>query len=137
MRLAEFYLTYAEAQYHLGNTGLAAQYVNMVRARPDVNMPPIESAQTGSGLLDKIKHERKIELAFEGNRWYDARRWLDAERDFARDAVGLNVIKDVNTGTKTYRYFIQQQRSYPLSHYLFPIPEEEMNKTNWTQNPGY
>ncbi len=137
MRLAEFYLTYAEAQYHLGNTGLATQYVNMVRARPGVNMPPIESSQTGSGLLDKIKHERKIELAFEGNRWYDARRWLDAAQDFGRDAVGLNVIKDVVTGNKTYRYFIQQQRSFPVSHYLFPIPAEEMNKTNWTQNPGY
>ncbi len=137
MRLAEFYLTYAEAQYHLGNTGLAAQYVNLVRARPGVNMPPIESSQTGADLLDKIKHERKIELAFEGNRWYDARRWLDAEHDFGRDAVGLNVIKDEVTGNKTYRYFIQQQRSYPVSHYLFPIPAEEMNKTNWTQNPGY
>ena len=137
MRLAEFYLTYAEAQYHLGNTGLAAQYVNLVRARPGVNMPPIESSQTGADLLDKIKHERKIELAFEGNRWYDARRWLDAETDFGRDAVGLNVIKDEVTGNKTYRYFIQQQRSFPVSHYLFPIPAEEMNKTNWTQNPGY
>lgn len=137
MRLAEFYLTYAEAQYHLGNAGLAAQYVNMVRARPGVNMPPIESAQTGSGLLDKIKHERKIELAFEGNRWYDARRWLDAAHDFGKDAVGLNVIKDEVTGNKTYRYFIQQQRAFPVSHYLFPIPAEEINKTNWTQNPGY
>lgn len=137
MRLAEFYLTYAEAQYHLGNTGLATQYVNRVRSRPGVNMPPIESSQTGSGLLDKIKHERKIELAFEGNRWYDARRWLDAEHDFGRDAVGVNVIKDEVTGDKTYRYFIQQQRSFPVSHYLFPIPAEEMNKTNWSQNPGY
>ncbi len=137
MRLAEFYLTYAEAQYHLGNTGLAAQYVNRVRARPGVNMPPIESSQAGSGLLDKIKHERKIELAFEGNRWYDARRWLDAQHDFAKDAIGLEVIKDATTGHKTYRYFVQQQRSFPLSHYLFPIPAEEINKTNWAQNPGY
>lgn len=137
MRLAEFYLTYAEAQYHLGNTNLAAQYVNKVRARPGVNMPPIESSQTGAGLLDKIKHERKIELAFEGNRWYDARRWLDAEHDFAKDAVGLEVIKDATSGHKTYRYFVQQQRSFPASHYLFPIPAEEINKTNWAQNPGY
>ncbi len=137
MRLAEFYLTYAEAQYHLGNTALAAQYVNRVRARPGVDMPPIENSQTGSSLLDKIKHERKIELAFEGNRWYDARRWLDAEHDFNEDAIGLEVIKDAISGNKTYRYFVQQQRSFPLSHYLFPIPAEEINKTNWPQNPGY
>ncbi len=135
MRLAEFYLTYAEAQYHLGNTGVSQQYVNMVRSR--VNMPPIESSQTGSDLLDKIKHERKVELAFEGNRWYDARRWKDAEVDFAEDAIGLEVMKDEITGDKSYRYFVQQQRSFPVSHYLFPIPFEEMSKTNWIQNTGY
>ncbi len=137
MRLAEFYLTYAEAQYHLGNHGVAEQYINMVRSRPGVNMPPIESSQTGSDLLEKIKHERKVELAFEGNRWYDARRWLDAETDFAEDAIGLEVIRDEMTGEKNYRYFVQQQRSFPVSHYLFPIPLEEINKTNWIQNPGY
>jgi starch-binding outer membrane protein, SusD/RagB family len=137
MRLAEFYLTYAEAQYHLGNTSVAAEYVNKVRSRPGVNMPPVESSQTGSSLLEKIKHERKIELAFEGNRWYDARRWLDAETDFAADAIGLEVIKDEVTGAKSYRYFVQQKRSFPASHYLFPIMIEEINKTNWTQNPGY
>lgn len=137
MRLAEFYLTYAEAQFHLGNSAVAIEYVNKVRARAGVNMPQIETSQTTSDLLRKIKHERKIELAFEGNRWYDARRWMDAETDFAKDAVGLEVIKNEGTGIKSYRYFVQQHRSYPQSHYLFPIPAEEMNKTNWTQNPGY
>jgi hypothetical protein len=137
MRLAEFYLSYAEAQYHLGNMGLAQEYVNKVRSRPGVDMPPVQNSQTGSDLLEKIKHERKIEMAFEGNRWYDARRWLDAETDFAKDAIGLEVIREEETGKKSYRYFVQQQRSFPNSHYLFPIPLEEMNKTNWTQNPGY
>ena len=137
MRLAEFYLTYAEAHYHLGNTGIAAEYVNKVRSRPGVNMPPVESSQTGSSLLEKIKHERKIELAFEGNRWYDARRWLDAETVFASDAIGVEVIRDEVTGVKSYRYFVQQKRSFPSNHYLFPILIEEINKTNWVQNPGY
>lgn len=137
MRLSEFYLTYAEAQYHLGNPAVAIQYVNAVRSRPGVNMPPIESSLGDMSLLDKIKHERKIELAFEGNRWYDARRWLDAENDFGEDAVGMEVIRDENTGSRTFRYFVQQPRSFPSSHYLFPIPAEEMVKTNWTQNPGY
>lgn len=137
MRLAEFYLTYAEAQYHLGNPGLAQQYVNMIRSRPGVNMPSVESSLSGMDLLEKIKHERKIELAFEGNRWYDARRWMDAGVDFAEDAIGLEVLKDEITGDKSYRYFVQQERSFPTSHYLFPIPLEELNKTNWIQNEGY
>lgn len=137
MRYAEFLLTYAEAQYHLGNFDVARQYVNRVRSRSGVNMPPIENSQRGSDLLDKIKHERKIELAFEGNRWYDVRRWLDAEVDLAKDAVGAEVSLDVQTGEKRYRYFVQQQRQFPTSHYLFPIPFEEISKTNWVQNPGY
>ncbi len=135
MRLAEVYLTYAEAQYQLGNTGVAQEYINRVRSR--VNMPPIENSQMESDLLEKIKHERQIELAFEGNRWYDARRWLDAETDFARDAVGLEVMRDESTGEDSYRFFVQQARSFPASHYLLPIPAEEMNKTDWEQNPGY
>jgi len=135
MRLAEVYLTYAEANYHLGNTGIAQDYVNRVRAR--VGMPSIESSQSGVDLLSKIKHERQVELAFEGNRWYDVRRWMDAEEYFAEDAVGLEVMRDEVTGSKSYRYFVQQVRSFPQSHYLFPIPFEELSKTNWQQNPGY
>jgi starch-binding outer membrane protein, SusD/RagB family len=134
MRLAEFYLTYAEAQYHLNNTALAVQYVNLVRARSSVNMPPISS---GANLLEKIKHERKIELAFEGNRWYDARRWRDAQVDFAKNAIGVEVIRNASTGVKTYRYFLQQQRSFPENHYLWPIPLEEILKSKIAQNPGY
>lgn len=134
MRLAEFYLTYAEAQYHLNNPSLAVQYVNLVRARSSVNMPAITE---GGDLLEKIKHERKIELAFEGNRWYDARRWRDAQADFAKNAIGVEVIRDANTGQKSYRYFLQQQRSFPENHYLWPIPIEEILKSNIAQNPGY
>jgi hypothetical protein len=138
MRLSEFYLTYAEAQYHLGNHSLAVEYVNRIRQRPGVNMPPVD----GSGdLLEKIKHERKIELAFEGNRWYDARRWLDAEVDFAKDIVALEVIRDSKTGTKSYRYYYfeggEGKRSFPKHNYLWPIPIEEILKSNLEQNPGY
>ena len=139
MRLAEFYLTYAEAQYQLGNFSVAVDYVNQIRGRNGVNMPPINSS---GDLLEKIKHERKIELAFEGNRWYDARRWRDAEEDFAKDIVGVEPIKDATTGVKSYRYFYFDQgapgsRSFPENHYLWPIPIEEIQKSNLVQNPGY
>ncbi|GGK12263.1 carbohydrate-binding protein [Yeosuana aromativorans] len=138
MRLAEFYLTYAEAQYHLNNFPMAVEYVNKVRSRGSVNMPPIDAS---GNLLEKIKHERKIELAFEGNRWYDARRWLDAEADFAKDIIAVQVKKDANTGAKSYRYYYFEggtgKRSFPTSHYLWPIPIEEILKSNLEQNPGY
>lgn len=138
MRLAEFYLTYAESQFHLGNAAIAVEYVNKIRNRTGVAMPNINAS---GDLLAKIKHERKIELAFEGNRWYDARRWKDAEKDFAKDIVGVEVIKNQSTGNKSYRYFhfdgARNKRSFPVSHYLFPIPIEELRKSKLTQNPGY
>jgi hypothetical protein len=138
MRLAEFYLTYAEAQYHLNNLSAAVDYVNMVRSRSGVNMPPINSS---GDLLAKIKHERKIELAFEGNRWYDARRWMDAQIDFAKDIIGVEVLRNPSNGLKSYRYFYFEggtgKRSFPVNHYLWPIPIEEIQKSNLEQNPGY
>jgi len=138
MRLAEFYLTYAEAQYHLNNLSVAVDYVNMVRSRSGVNMPPINSS---GDLLAKIKHERKIELAFEGNRWYDARRWMDAQIDFAKDIIGVEVLRNPSNGSKSYRYFYFEggtgKRSFPVNHYLWPIPIEEIQKSNLEQNPGY
>lgn len=138
MRLSEFYLSYAEAQYYLGNTSMAVQYVNRIRSRAGVAMPPINSS---GDLLEKIKHERKIELAFEGNRWYDARRWKDAAKDFAKDIVGVEVIKNPANGVKSYRYFYFEggtgKRSFPENHYLWPIPIEEIRKSNLVQNLGY
>ena len=135
MRLAEFYLTYAEAMYHLQDETTALNYINQVRNRTGVKMPPINA--TGNELLEKIKHERKIELAFEGNRWYDARRWKDAEADFAKNVIGVEITKDPDTGVKSYRYFVQQERSFPESHYLWPIPIEEILKSDLVQNKGY
>ncbi len=138
MRLSEFYLTYAEAQYHLGNDATAVEYVNYIRQRTGVNMPQINAS---GDLLEKIKNERTIELAFEGNRWYDARRWLDAETDFAKDIVAVDIEKNPTNGNKTFRYFLFEGetglRSFPENHYLFPIPIEEILKSNLEQNPGY
>lgn len=138
MRLSEFYLTYAEAQYHLGNSAKAVEYVNLIRARSGVNMPAINSS---GDLLAKIKHERKIELAFEGNRWYDVRRWKDAEKEFSKDIVGVEVIKNAGTGAKSYRYFYfdgaKGKRSFPEYQSLFPIPIEELRKSKLEQNPDY
>jgi hypothetical protein len=122
----------------LGNTATAVNYVNLIRDRVGVKMPAINAS---GDLLAKIKHERKIELAFEGNRWYDARRWKDAEKDFAKDIVGVEVIKNQGSGVKTFRYFYfdgaKGKRSFPVSHYLFPIPIEELRKSKLVQNAGY
>jgi hypothetical protein len=134
MRLSEFYLSYAEAQYFLDNEPVAIDYINRIRARQGVEMPPINAS--GSDLLEKIKHERKIELAFESNRWYDARRWNDAVTDFSQPIIGVETVKSGNN--ISYRYFqFSNERNFPEHQNLWPIPLIEIQRSNLTQNPGY
>ena len=53
-------------------------YINKVRARADVNMPPVTEA--GESLWDRVVNERRIEMAFEFTRYFDVRRWMIAEK---------------------------------------------------------
>ncbi|MCB0644611.1 MAG: RagB/SusD family nutrient uptake outer membrane protein, partial [Phaeodactylibacter sp.] len=75
-RLGEIYLNYAEAMYELGMEGEARTYVNLVRER--AGQPELSASLSGPDLLDRIRHERRIELAFEGHRFFDVRRWKTA-----------------------------------------------------------
>lgn len=132
IRLTEIYLNYAEAQNALGNDAEALKYVNMIRAR--AGMPDI----TGSGtvLRDKIRHERRIELAFEGQRFYDLRRWKTLQEGMG-DAIGMTIVKNAD-GSKTYSKKTVQTRIYTEKVYWQPVPLSEIQKNaKLTQNPGY
>ena len=112
LRLAEIYLIQAEAANALGNDATALASLNLVRAR--VNLP----AATGGGtdLRNLIWKERRLELAFEHDRWFDLVRTGQAQAAMA--AAGKNFI----VGTQE----------------LFPIPYNQLIQTpEMTQNPGY
>lgn len=138
-RLAEIYLNYAEAQYHLDNEEIARNYVNMIRNR--VNLPDVNSS--GQELLEDIRHERKIELCFENHRFWDARRWMIAEDVFSEDAVGIEWQKldeegdlDPN-GELSFKYFTVEERNFVERQYYLPIPRSEIQKSDLQQNMGY
>src|SRR5690606_22475447 len=96
-RYGEILLNYAEAQYNLGNEDLAREYINKVRSRPSVNMPPVTDA--GAALEKRIQNERRIELYAEEHRFFDIRRWkLEGDDNIYR----INVVKDEVTGNKEY-----------------------------------
>lgn len=130
-RLAEIYLNYAEAQYHLGNEGEARNYVNRVRER--VSMPEITSS--GNQLLEDIRHERRIELCFEDHRYYDVRRWMIADQTENKNARGIEWRK--TTGQLTYNIVNVEERRFTPRMYYMPIPLSEINKTGLEQNPDY
>lgn len=138
-RLAEIYLNYAEALFHLGDENGARKYVNLVRERArggnsDI-LPDVTAA--GDDLLEKIRHERKVELAFEEHRFYDVRRWKIGEDTDSGEFHGINITKNPD-GTKKYELFKIQDRLFKASNYLLPIPNYERRRNDLlVQNPGY
>lgn len=139
-RLAEIYLNYAEAQFHLGNEAVAREYVNKIRERARGGREGIlpDVTESGEALLAKIQHERKIELAFEEHRFYDVRRWKIAEQTDNGDVHGIKIVKKAD-GSKSYEIIKVQSRKFDASmHYLVPIPNYEIRKCpKLNQNPGY
>jgi hypothetical protein len=135
-RLAEFYLNYAEAQYHLGNEAECRDAINIVRRRKGVEMPLV--TESGSKLMERLYNERRIELSFENHRYFDLRRWLIAEFYENIDAMGVQVIKK-DDGIFKYNSITVLERKFLPQHYLLPIPRAEILKSKNTlvQNPQY
>jgi hypothetical protein len=134
-RLSEFYLNYAEAQYHLGNEDECRRAINLIRGRTGVEMPSVTA--TGTELLEKVYQERRIELALEDHRYFDLRRWKLAEKYEDMDAMGVEV--KLNNSTYIYTPITVLERKFSPQHYWVPIPREEIVKSNYTleQNQYY
>ncbi len=119
LRMADVKLLLAEAYNRTGNDNNARIELNKVRAR--VNLPEVTSS--GEELYAAIKLERRLELALEGERYFDLVRWGDAASVLG--PIGYNETSGPGIATKG----------------LFPIPQGEINRNsganNLTQNPGY
>lgn len=95
MRYADVLLMRAEALVQSGSYAESevSGLINQVRLRPTVNMPTVESVE-GTGLsaeelMDIIKHERRVEFAFEGLRVHDIKRWEEGHEAYS-DGIGYN-----------------------------------------------
>lgn len=135
-RLAEIYLNYAEAlnEYNPGNPDIKI-YVDKVRARSGVAMPPLPSGLSQNEMREKIRNERAVELAFEDQRFWDLKRWMSAPAYLGIPLKGLEITK---TGDNTFSYkaINVENRTFENKMYFYPIPEREILKSNgWTQNP--
>ena len=162
-RLAEMLLIYAEAmnEVHgpdvadpggplrtitLGsanyNISTAREAVNIIRAR--VEMPLIPAGLSQSEMRDRIKHERRIELCFEGHRMFDLRRWKEGEK-LGGEIHGIKITPsgfDANNRPVlpySYERFKVEDRVWEDKMYWWPIPYSEVVKYNGKlkQNPGW
>jgi len=138
-RLAEIYLNYAEAQFELGHEDVCRTYINMIRARPSVNMPPIQASVTGEALRQRLYNERRIELAFEEHRFWDVRRWKIAMDVENKPIYGMSITKDIGTGKYNYAPIKLNDRVFQEKMYLLPIETAEINKNKGTltQTPNW
>lgn len=138
LRMAELYLNKAEALYNIGDEEGAREALKPVRER--AGMPAVTA--TGADLLEAIKHERRIEFAFEEHRYFDVRRWKEAPKYFG-STVHAITIKKYPDGKKTYevdklRSDVGGDRKWDDKMYWLPITKSEMDKNpNLVQNPGY
>ena len=162
-RYAEVLLTYAEAKIEANDIDKSVvDALNEVRnGRDDVKMPALSlsdlSDQSKARVI--VRHERKVELAFEGFRYFDIRRWDGFWKYANRPVMGRpfkgkfedwpNVTFDENDEpvydydaymphpSSDYR-LVENRTFVQQKHELWPIPQRERNVSpQLTQNPGF
>ncbi|MCX2495855.1 RagB/SusD family nutrient uptake outer membrane protein [Pedobacter sp. PF22-3] len=151
-RYTEAVFNYIEASIELGELNNATTWLNKIRFR--AGMPAV-TATDQDGLRAAYRHERRIEMAYEEQRYHDARRWLIANETLGRKTTYIKVtgkFKAGKTMSAPYHYDntvydytytpvtenAQENRSWDNKLYFRPFSRDEVNKNNLLeQNPGY
>ncbi len=150
-RYTEAVLNYVEASIELGQEDVATTWINKIRFR--AGMPAITMG--GDALRQEYRNERRVEMAFEEQRYHDARRWMIADQTLGRKLEFINVTGLLKPGQTapvpyrhdesiyTYKYvtFIDnslENRTWIDKMYFRPISRDEINRNSkLIQNPGY
>ena len=151
LRYTEAVFNYVEACIALGEDAEARAWLNKVRFRS--GMPAV--TESGSALRDRYRNERRIEMAFEEQRYHDARRWMIASSTLGNKVQIINVIGTLKAGKTVtlykydptsydYQYKVvamdpgKENRAWADKMFFLPIHRDEMNRNkNLVQNPGY
>lgn len=138
-RLGEQYLNYAEALNEVsGPVADVYKYVDLIRERSGI--PGLPAGLTKEQMRERIRHERRIELAFETHRYFDCIRWKIAEQVNEGPIYGLDISTpgyDMDSDG-FYRRTLVESRVFEKKHNLWPIPFIETEKNvNLVQNPGW
>lgn len=138
IRATEIYLNYAEAANEAwgpdgqGSNGYSARdVIAAIRNRAGLDQPDeyLASVTTKEAMRELIHNERRIELSFEGARFWDIRRWED---DITEPAMGIRLDDSGN-----YEEFEVEARQYESYMYYGPIPFNEVVKFGYVQNQGW
>ena len=157
-RLADLYFLYAEAVNEIDpQDERVLTYLNKVRQRAGLsNIEELNPAIEGNQELQRlaIQRERRIELATEGQRYFDVRRWMIAPTTNSKELCGMLVYATLKSGKTAaapyvhdetvwdYHYYVQslsyrEDRKWDNKMYFAPISRDEVNRnTQLVQNPG-
>ncbi|PRY00223.1 putative outer membrane starch-binding protein [Pontibacter ummariensis] len=150
-RYTEAVLNYVEASIELGEDAEAQEWLNKVRFR--VGMPAV--TEGGEALMQRYRNERRVEMAYEEQRYHDVRRWMIADEKFGRQPRIIDIkgtLKPGKTVTlyqysrENYNYTYNpielgkgvENRAWDDKMFYLPIHRDEMNRNDkLVQNPGY
>ena len=125
LRLADIILLEAEAYAYKGDNTNSAALVNLIRKRAKLPNLTADKTATKDAMIEAVLHERRLELALEGERWYDLCRNNKVEEY-------LNGLNNRDSGR------LIQRKQYDANSYLLPIPQSALDEnSNLQQNPGY
>lgn len=146
LRLADVYLMYAEAvlqgygsatsSYPGSLTALSA--VNTVRARAGI--PEVDARYLGSkdAFMGELMRERAVELAFEGLRWHDLRRWMVAGDKKYKEKTVVDFDRGANGKPINMKERVVVTRVFEKKHNWLPLPVNQVNLyPTFGQNPGW
>lgn len=160
IRLAEMYLIAAEANLELNKLDDAVKYIDAIRGR--VGRPDTKAtlavrglSYNQEGIREVLRHERRIELAYEDSRYYDIRRWMIGDECGNKELTGMTIFARFKSGktanrpyvrdadTWDYYYYVRslsfrEKRKWDNKMYFAPISRDEINRSDkkMVQNPG-
>lgn len=146
MRLGDLYLLYAEALNETDNRPLALEYLNIIRDR--AGLKSVETSWVNfsnnpgkyldkNGLRDIIHQERLIEMAFEGSRFWDLKRWKTAREILNQPIYGWDVIRS-NYADYNRRVLLFNQSFNSPRDYFWPLKDNSLLvNPNLVQNVGW
>ncbi len=137
-RYAEILLNYAEAMNEYLEAPDQSVYdaVNQIRKRAKIPQLNIRMELSKEEMRERIRNERRVELAFEEHRFWDVRRWNEGNTYFNRPIHGMRIT--VNGEEIEYEQFVVEERMFETKMNYYPIPQSELQKNGGlVQNPGW
>lgn len=142
-RYAGILLDYAEAENELGETAPAYEELEQIRQRAGIaaggdGLYGLQANMSVGQMREAIHQERRIEMAFEEQRFWDVRRWKTADAAFNTTLHGMTIVPNAD-GTLSYQQIPVTKIIFTAPRmYLYPIPYKETSgNPTVVQNPGW